>query len=76
MSCEALGLELRGELPEGSMVVDVLVVAKILDAEGRVCLVQMSTPELRTWEAAGMALTLTDRLRSAMQASFEADDDD
>lgn len=72
----ALGVELKGALPEGALVVDVLLIAKILDGDGDLALVQMVTPGLRTWEAAGMALALTDQLRGGLRDMFCADEEE
>lgn len=72
----ALGVPMKGEIGKDELVVDVLLIAKIVDAEGETSLVQMASHSLRTWEAAGMALALTDSLRQGMRAMFVEDDDD
>lgn len=76
MSAVALGLEMTGSLPEGALVVDVLLVAKVLDADGDVMLVQMASPGLTTWEAAGMAVAISDSLRDGLREMFVNDEDD
>ena len=72
----ALGLEMTGSLPEGALVVDVLLIAKALDAEGDVMLVQMASPGLTTWEATGMAVAVLDSLRGGLREMFIDDEDD
>jgi hypothetical protein len=68
---EALGLPLTGDdlalvEADGALVVDVVLVAKVLRPGDGVGLVLLATPDLLTYEAAGMALALLDRLRAAM----------
>lgn len=73
---EALGVPLKSSVPDGSAVLEVLVVAKYLDSDGQTALFQSCSDGLRTWEAVGMATGLLDQLRDGMRAMFQADDDD
>ncbi len=63
----------KADLDEGCAVLEVLVVAKVMDPDGDTMLYQSCSEGLRTWEAAGMATGLLDQLRRALQDMFEAD---
>lgn len=66
----ALGVEMVGEIPDEALVVDVLLIAEVMTDDGDTTLVQMCSPSLRTWKAAGMALALTDSLRAGLRDMF------
>lgn len=71
---EALGVELKSDLPEGYAVLEVMIVAKCLDENGEETLFQSASPGLRTWDAVGMATGLLDVLRQGLLSLFEPDD--
>jgi hypothetical protein len=76
MRAQALGMDLDGDLPNDWSVLEVLVTAKVVDNDGDAVLVQMCSPGLSAWEAAGMAMATADTLRRAVVDSFQGDDED
>lgn len=71
----ALGVALTGDgadVVESGLVEDVLVVASVLSNDGTARLVLLASENVRLWQAVGMAIVLTDRLRAACQEDEDA----
>lgn len=61
-----MNLELE-EWPEGFIALDWVAAIEALDDEGNVVLVTRTSKNVTAWKAAGMALSLSDDMRSALQ---------
>lgn len=69
---QVLGLEV-GDLPSGTVVCEVVVLVKMLDADGHIGLIERSSAGLTTWEALGMAITFADDMRAQLRGSWTPD---
>ena len=48
---------------------------KCIDHEGKVCLLNLKSDDLNTWEAIGMLVSAQDDLRQVLMSPCEDDDD-
>lgn len=62
------------DLPDGTVVVDAYAVIKVLDPDGGVGFHTRQTSDLSDWEALGMLIAATDKLRKQLQENWEPDD--
>lgn len=62
-------------LPEGYIPLGFIVSIKALNADGEVVLVQRTSDGLNAWEAAGMAMSLSDDLRDCLREAGAVTDD-
>jgi hypothetical protein len=71
-----LGIEFT-DLPDGATALEVVVLVKVIDADGHVGLVERSSKGLTLWEALGMATTFADTMRDQLRDAWgPAQDDD
>lgn len=70
---DAYGLETIS-LPDGYTPLEVIVAVKCLSESGHVALVHRFSRNLTTFEAVGMAVSLSDSLRQHLQRDFESCD--
>jgi hypothetical protein len=61
-------LTVADAVPEGYVVLEVVVSMRALDGDGEVCLLNHRSGGLTPWDALGMLITAADDQRTAMQA--------
>jgi hypothetical protein len=67
--------EMAQQVPEEFQVLEAVTSMKCIDHNGSVCLLNIKSDALNTWEAIGMLVSAQDDLRAVLQSVCEEDDD-
>lgn len=67
--------ELAGQVPDEFTVLEAVTSMKCIDHEGNVCLLNIKSDALNTWEAIGMLVSAQDDLRAVLQTPCYEDDE-
>lgn len=61
------------DLPEGTVVVEAYAVIKVIDPDGGMGFHTRQTTDLSDWEALGMLIAASDKLRKQLMDNWEPD---